>query len=223
MSNAVVSSLRASDGHELDAYIVHPGAQPKGAVVIVQEIFGLNDHIKRVADGYAADGYLAVAPAMFDRIGKNLLFSYSDIQGGRGAIAKLTEPMLLADLAAATKAASPAGKVVHIGYCWGGAIAYMAACKVAGVAGGVCYYGTRTIELSANMTPRAPVQYHFGALDKSIPPEGIAKIKAVHPSGIYHVYPSADHGFNCTERPSFNAEAAKLAKHRVLDFLAAID
>jgi carboxymethylenebutenolidase len=219
MTHGSMTTLKAADGHVLDAYVARPKGRPKGGLVILQEIFGLNGHMKHVADEYAADGYLCVAPAMFDRVQKNLVLGYTEFQPARDAVAKLTEPMLLADLGASTKAAAEGGAVVHIGYCWGGAIAYMAACKVPGVAGAVCYYGTRIIQYCETMLPTVPVQYHFGANDRSIPPEAITKIKAAHPVGLFYVYPDADHGFTCSERPTYNDGAKNLAKQRTLDFL----
>jgi carboxymethylenebutenolidase len=147
------------------------------------------------------------------------VLGYTEFQSGREAVGKITEPQLIADLTAATKAASEGGPVVHIGYCWGGGLAYLAASKVDGVAGAVSYYGTRIIQYCETILPRVPVQYHFGALDRSIPPEAITKIKAAHPIGQFFVYEGADHGFTCTERPSYNAAAKTLAKERTLAFL----
>ena len=219
MAKGSITTLKTTDGHTLDAYIARPTGTPKGGLVIIQEIFGLNDHMKHVGDEYAAEGYLCVVPAMFDRIEKNLVIGYTEFQAGRDAIGKLTEPMILADLAACVKAASEGGKVVVTGYCWGGAVAYLAASKVDGVAGAVAYYGTRIVQYCETMLPKVPVQYHFGANDKSLPPEAITKIKAAHPIGSFYVYDGADHGFTCTERPTYNEAAKQLAKQRTLHFL----
>ena len=219
MTAGTMTTLTAADGHKLDAYIVRPKGKPKGGLVILQEIFGLNGHMKHVGEEYADEGYLCVVPAMFDRIQKNLIIGYTEFQAGRDAVGKLTEPQILADLAARTKAAAEGGPVIHIGYCWGGAIAYMAACKVDGVAAAVAYYGTRIIQYCETMLPRVPVQYHFGLLDRSIPTEAITKIKAAHPVGQFWTYENADHGFTCHERPTYNAEAKALAKQRTLAFL----
>ena len=219
MLNGSMATLTAADGHHFDAYIARPTGKPKGGVVVLQEIFGLNDHTKHVADEFAADGYVAVAPAMFDRVQKTLVLGYTDFEPARAAVGKLTEPMLLADLVAATKVAAEGGKVVHIGYCWGGAIAYIAACKVDGVAGAVSYYGSRIAQYCETMLPRVPVEYHFGALDRSIPPEAITKIKTAHPIGTFFIYDDADHGFTCDERPQYNPAATKIAKQRTLEFL----
>lgn len=220
MAQGSMITLTAADGHTFDAYKAIPAGQPKGAVVILQEIFGLNDHVKHICDEYAGDGYLAVAPALFDRVEKNMIVSYTDFSRGREAVGKITDEMLIADLQATINECATAGFVVPIGYCYGGAVAYLAACKCTGVAGAVDYYGTRTIQYAATMAPLPPVMYHFGANDKSIPPEGIAKIKAAHPAGTFYIYPDADHGFTCDERPQFyNAATTKIAKERTLRFL----
>jgi carboxymethylenebutenolidase len=220
MANGSMISLKAADGHSLGAYKAVPQGAPKGGVVILQEIFGLNGHIQHVCDEYAADGYVAVAPAIFDRVERNLVLGYTDFTRAREVVGQITEAMLVADMQAAVDEAAKAGMVVPIGYCYGGALAYLAACKCKNVAGAVDYYGTRTIQFCETMTPHVPVVYHFGALDKSIPPEGIAKIKAAHPIGTYYIYDNADHGFSCDERPQFfNAAATKTAKERTLHFL----
>jgi carboxymethylenebutenolidase len=221
MAKGTKITLTAADGHRLGAYQAVPAGTPKGGVVILQEIFGVNGHIEHVCDEYATDGYLVVAPALFDRVQRDLVLGYSDFTPAREVVAKLTEPMLIADMQAAIDACAPAGFVVSIGYCFGGAMAYLAACRCMNIAGAVNYYGTRTIALAETMTPRVPVMYHFGAKDKSIPPEGITKIKAAHPVGTFYIYEDADHGFSCDERPQvYNAAAARLAKQRTLRFLA---
>jgi carboxymethylenebutenolidase len=218
MAAGSMITLTASDAHVLDAYKAVPEGTPKGGVVVVQEIFGVSGHIKRVTDGFAAAGYLAIAPAMFDRLQKNMIFDYTDMASGRDAVSKLSQENTVADLSAAVTAAKAAGGVAVVGYCWGGAQAYLAACKVRNVAGAINYYGTRTLTLCESMTPAIPVLYHFGAQDKTIPPEGIAKVKAAHPAGIYHIY-DADHGFNCDERSHYNPAAAKQALDRTLKFM----
>ena len=135
-------------------------------------------------------------------------------------VGKITEAMLIADMQAAINHCASAKYVVPIGYCFGGAMAYLAACKCTGVAGAVDYYGTRTIAFAETMSPEVPVMYHYGALDKSIPMDGIVKIKRAHPAGTHYIYENADHGFSCDERPQFfNADATKLAKQRTLKFL----
>jgi carboxymethylenebutenolidase len=217
--------LTAADGHRLGAWLATPAGAAKGGVVILQEIFGVNGHIRHLCEEYAGDGYVAVAPALFDRAERGLVLGYTDFTRAREIVAGLTEAMLTADMQAAidetVKRGAPNGMVVPIGYCFGGAMAYLAACRNTGICGAVNYYGTRTIQYCETMTPKVPVMYHFGTLDKSIPPAAITKIKAAHPVGTFYIYENADHGFSCDERPQFyNADATKLAKERTLRFLA---
>ena len=221
MAQGSMISLKAADGHTLGAYKALPTTKPKGAVVILQEIFGVNSHITHLCDEYASDGYVAIAPALFDRVEKNLIVGYSDMTRGREAVGKLTDEMLVADVQAAITECASAGFVVPIGYCYGGAVAYLAASKTSDLAGAVNYYGSRTVAFCETMWPHVPVMYHFGLKDKSLPLEGITKIKAAHPVGTYCIYDEADHGFACDERPQFyNAPATTLAKQRTLKFLA---
>lgn len=211
--------LVAADGHEFDAYRADPAGRPRGAIVVVQEIFGVNSHIRSVADGYAADGYVAIAPALFDRVKKNIELGYTPADIARGRELKAaapTEPALL-DIAAAVQAASAAGKVGIVGYCWGGFLAWMAAAKLAGLACAVPYYGGGMLD-NADLVPRCPVMAHFGERDSMIPVEGVRKFAAKHSGQQIYIY-AADHGFNCDQRGSFDAPAAKLARERTLAFL----
>ncbi|MFN2646790.1 MAG: dienelactone hydrolase family protein, partial [Burkholderiales bacterium] len=135
--------LKAADGHTFSAYRADPSGKPRGGIVVIQEIFGVNSHIKSVADGYARDGYVAIAPAMFDRVQKNVDLGYSpdDIGKGRDIRAKVTTDMAMKDAQAAVNEAAKAGKVGIVGYCWGGFVAWMAANKLSGLAAAVAYYG----------------------------------------------------------------------------------
>ena len=210
--------LTASDGHKLDAYRADPAGKPRGAIVVVQEIFGVNSHIRSVADGYAADGYVAIAPALFDRVKKNVEVGYTepDVAAGRQLkAASPIEPALL-DVAAAIKEASAAGKVGIVGYCWGGYVAWMAAAKLDGLACAVPYYGGGILE-NSDIEARCPVMAHFGERDQMIPVEGVKKLAANHAAQKIFIY-AADHGFNCDQRGSWDAPAAKLARERTLDF-----
>lgn len=211
--------LMARDGHEFDVWLSAPTGTPKGAVLVVQEIFGVNGHIRAVTDGFAAEGYLAIAPSLFDRVRRNVELDYSadSVQQGRGYAMQVPHDKLLLDLTAAINVVKRAGNVGVVGYCWGGTVAYIAACELP-VAAAVAYYGTRIVE-NLDRTPRVPVMYHFGNRDKSIPPEAIGKIRAADPAGEFHVY-DADHGFNCDQRASYDAAAAQLARGRTLQFLA---
>jgi carboxymethylenebutenolidase len=211
--------LMARDGHEFDAWLAPATSTPRGAILVLQEIFGVNSHIRAVTEGFAAEGYVAIAPSLFDRVRRNVELDYSpqSVEQGRGYVLQLTEQQIINDLTACINVVRRNGPVGAVGYCWGGSLAYLAACALP-VAAAVSYYGTRTVQM-LDRKPRVPVQYHFGEQDKTIPPENIAKIRAAHPAGEFHVYP-ADHGFNCDQRDSFNAAAAKLARERTLAFFA---
>src|SRR5256885_13019659 len=155
--------LTAADGHKLAAYRADPAGKPRGGIVVIQEIFGVNSHIKQVADGFAADGYVAIAPSMFDRVQKNVDLGYTpeDIAKGREIRAKVTNDMAVKDAEAAVKAAASAGKVGIVGYCWGGLVAWLAAAKVPGLSAAVPYYGGGILD-NANLEPKVPLMGHFG-------------------------------------------------------------
>jgi len=217
--------LTAADGFTFPAYVAEPAGTPKGAVVVVQEIFGVNSHIRSVADGYAAEGYLAVAPATFHRVKPNVELGYSedDMKNGfalKTAVEALPAPGVLQDLQAAVDYAARAGKVGIVGYCWGGLLTWRAAAEVKGLSAAAPYYGggMTTPEESAR-TPKVPVLAHFGNNDHWIPLPTIEDFKKAHPEVEVHVY-ECGHGFNCDQRGSYNAEAAKLARERTLAFFA---
>lgn len=213
------TTLMARDGHSFQAWLSAPTGAPRGAVVVLQEIFGLNSHIRSVADRFAADGYLAIAPALFDRVRRDLQLGYTpaDVEEGRGTMRQLVQEKTSLDILAAINVVKHAGRVAAVGYCWGGTQAYLAACDLPVVAA-VAYYGTGIVN-HLDKHPKAPVMYHFGANDKSIPPEAVERIRAADGAGQVFVYP-ADHGFNCDQRPSYDAESAALARERTLHFLA---
>jgi carboxymethylenebutenolidase len=210
--------LTASDGHKLAAYRADPAGKPRGGIVVIQEIFGVNSHIQQVADGYAADGYLAIAPALFDRVQKKVDLGYSpeDIAKGREIRGKVTNDMALKDAEAALKAASSAGKVGIVGYCWGGLITWLAAAKLSGLSAAVPYYGGGILD-NAELQPKVPLMGHFGDKDQHIPVDGVRKLAENHKKHEIFIY-SADHGFNCDHRGSYNAPAAKQARSRTLEF-----
>jgi carboxymethylenebutenolidase len=209
--------LKAADGHELDAYVAEPKGKAKGGVVVVQEIFGVTNHIKRIADQYAAAGYKAVAPAMFDRIKPGITLDYSEIQQGIGYMQQLKWPNTLADLEAAAKEVRPAGGAAVVGFCWGGTVAHVAASDL-DLQAAVSYYGGGVAKL-LDKRPHCPIMYHFGDQDGSIPLPDIDKIKKAYPDSPLHVYPGAGHGFNCDERGSYSAKDARLAFERSIAFL----
>jgi carboxymethylenebutenolidase len=211
--------LVASDGFKLSAYRADPDGAPRGGLVVVQEIFGVNSHIKSVCDGYAADGYLAIAPALFDRYERDVDLGYTpdDIAKGRVLKGKAVNDVALRDVAAARDAATEAGKVGVVGYCWGGLITWLAASRLPGVACAVPYYGGGMPD-AIGETPRCPVMAHFGEWDQVIPVAAVDKLKAAHPDIEVFIY-AADHGFNCDQRASYDPISAKLARERTLEFL----
>lgn len=217
--------LKSADGMLVPAYVARPAAAPRGAVVVLQEIFGVNSHIQSVADGYAAAGYLAVAPSAFHRVqaGVSLGYTQDDMTAGFGlktAVEALPAPGVMADIQAAIDYAAQGGKVAVVGYCWGGLLTWRAACLLQGVQAAVPYYGggiTTPEEIAR--TPKCPVLAHFGDQDHWIPLEGVAALRQAHPDIEVQVY-AANHGFNCDQRGSFDAAAASLARERTLAFLA---
>lgn len=211
--------LKASDGHALAAYLAEPADRPRGGVVVIQEIFGVNSHIRSVADGYAADGYRVVAPAIFDRLQRGYETGYSqpEIQAGIALMQKLDWKQTLLDVEAAITEAARSGKVGIVGYCFGGTVAWVAAARLSGLACAVPYYGGGMPNFIGEK-PKCPVMCHFGELDQSPTPEQARAIAKAHPEITAHFYGGAGHGFNCDQRASYNAEAAKLARARTLEF-----
>jgi len=213
-------TLKAADGHELSAYVARPEGEPIAGLVVVQEVFGINAHIRSVADGYAKDGFLAVAPALFDRIerGVELAYDGADLQRAMSFIPRLDTEKALADVAAAMEfAVTATGKKVGVvGYCFGGTLAWLAATRLHPAAA-VGYYGGR-IGNYAGETPSAPVMLHFGKQDNHIPAEEVERVHAAHPEVEIYWY-DAGHGFNCDARASHNKEAALVARERTLSFL----
>lgn len=210
--------LVASDHHKLAAYVAEPGGKPRGGVVVIQEIFGVNSHIRGVADGYAADGYYVVAPAMFDRAqrGYDTGYSQDEIQAGIKVMNGLDWEKTLLDTAAAIGQAKSAGKVGIVGYCWGGTVAWVAAARLPGLACAAPYYGGGMPNFIGEK-PKCPVMCNFGEKDQSPTMEQAKQIAAAHPSITAHFYP-AGHGFNCDQRGSYDAASAKLARERTLAF-----
>ena len=209
--------LLAADGNRLSAYVVKPEGTPRGAVVIVQEIFGVNSHIRRVAEQYAAAGYLAIAPALFDRLQKGVELGYdaASLQAGIDLMVQATNEGAIADLNAAIAAVAHAGRVGMVGFCWGGRVTYLAGCRT-NITAGVAYYGGGIAQLLPE-TPRCPMMFHFGDRDTYISAADVAQIREAFPQGVYRVY-AAGHGFNCSDRGDFDAPSAHLAFDRTLEF-----
>ncbi len=213
--------LKAADGHSFAAYLAEPAGKPKGGLVVVQEIFGVNKHMRSVTDGFAADGYLAISPAYYDRVERNFEVAYGpdDIKSGGAIRAQLQWDQTLADTLAALERIKSSGKAGITGYCWGGTVAWMAAARLSSLACAIPYYGGGIPDL-INEKPMVPTMCHFGELDKSPSPEKAKEVLAKYPEIQGHFYPGAGHGFNCDERGSYNPEASKLARQRTLEFLA---
>ena len=213
--------LTASDQFQLGAYRADPKGAPKGAVVVIQEIFGVNHHIRSVCDRLASEGYVAIAPSIFDRIQPNFQSGYSpdEIAAARKFVANPDWPAMLRDTQAAIDVAAVTGPVGIIGFCLGGSIAFAAATKLSGLSATVGYYGG-AITRFADDKPKVPVQLHFGEKDAGIPLSDVETIKSKRPEVEVFVYPGAQHGFHCDERASFDKQSADIAWPRSLAFFA---
>ncbi len=217
-------TLTAADGFKFAAYVAEPSGTPKGAIVVLQEIFGVNSHIRGVADGYAAAGYFVVAPSTFDRALRDVQLGYTpaDMTEGmrlKGAVEALPAPGVLQDVQAAVDRAAqaaPGGKVGIVGYCWGGLLVWRAAEQVRGLAAAVAYYGGGvTVGNEPSRRPAVPTMAHFGDQDAHISVESVKAFEQAHPEVEVHLY-AANHGFNCEQRGSWNAGAAATALERSL-------
>jgi carboxymethylenebutenolidase len=210
--------LMARDGREFSAYLAAPTGAPRGAVVVLQEIFGVNAHIRALAEQYAAAGFLALAPALYDRIGRNIELGYGprELELARGYRLQVDEAKALLDIGAAVNVVRHAGRVALVGYCWGGCLAWIGggALPVQAVVG---YYASRLWERLEHL-PACPVLLHFGDHDELIPRAQVERVRAAFPQGEYHFYP-AGHGFNCDARASYDAPSAALAWERTQAFL----
>jgi len=209
--------LRAADGHTFGVHEALPETEPRGGVVVIQEIFGVNAHIREVADGYAAQGYAALAPALFDRVKRDVELGYDAdgmSQGRDLAFNGLSREDALHDLQAAVEEAGKYGRVGVVGYCYGGLMAWLSACRLDGIACVSAYYGGG-IAGALDEPPKCPVIMHFGELDAHIPMTDVERIGQALPDVPVHTY-HADHGFNCDHRGSFDADAAALARQRTL-------
>lgn len=216
--------LTAADGHSFDAYRAAPEGSARGGIVVIQEVFGVNSHIRDVTDAYAAAGYLAVAPAVYDRHERDIQMGYTDedIKAALEIRAKIPLEHALADISAAAGEARQGGKVGTVGFCWGGFLSAACALNLAGtVDASVGYYGGGIAASLLDQSPQLPMMLHFGETDHAIPLEDVDKVKAAWPSVPVYVYPGAGHGFECDQRGSYDAGAARLAFARTLRFFAA--
>jgi carboxymethylenebutenolidase len=212
--------LRASDGHQLSAHRIDPLGTPRGGIVVIQEIFGVNAHIRATAARFAAAGYATIAPAFFDRIapGIELGYAQADLDRGRELVGQLGQAQVLADLQAAIDALRDCGPVGIVGYCWGGSVVWIAAHRLDGIARAVSYYGSRIVN-HMDEVPKVPLQMHVGTHDASFPIATVRELGQRHPDVEIHEY-DAGHGFNCDHRDSFDSLAAAHALQRSLGFFA---
>ena len=203
-------NLTADDGHKLAAYRATPDGAPRGAVVLLQEIFGVNSHIRGLVDGFAADGYDTIAPALYDRIEPGIELGYADddVAQGRDLRGSIAIDDVMRDVAAARDAVKASGRIGAVGYCWGGTLAWLAATRL-GVDCAVGYYGSMTIDF-VDETPTCPMTMMLGETDATFPPENIEAIRAKHPDAVVFTYP-AGHGFACDQRGSWHEPSARLA------------
>lgn len=213
--------LTADDGHQFSAYLAEPSTKPVASLVVIQEIFGVNSHIRRVVDDYATEGFRVIAPALFDRVESGIEIGYGpeDMARGLAVRNKISQDQMIKDVAAAISYVdrlADGGKTGVVGYCLGGTLAWLAATRLH-VAAAVGYYGGRIAE-HAKENPRCPVMLHFGAKDQHILPSEIEKIRQAHPEVPIYVY-DAGHGFNCEQRKDYDPKSASPARERTLEFL----
>ena len=213
-------SLTAADKHQLGAYRADPKGTPKGGIVVVQEIFGVNQHIRAVCDRFANEGYVAVAPALFDRAQRNFECGYTppEIENARKFIAKPDWDAMLRDTDAAIKELKAVGPIAVVGFCMGGTIAFLSAARLSGLRAAVAYYGGRIVAF-ADEKPKCPTQMHFGETDHSISMADVDIIKQKRSDCEIYVYKDAGHGFHCDERGSFHQPSRDLAWQRTTAFL----
>jgi carboxymethylenebutenolidase len=213
--------LTASDNFQLGAYRADPNGAPRGAVVVIQEIFGVNHHIRAVCDRLAGEGYVAIAPSIFDRVEPNFTSGYSpdEIAIARKFVADPDWTAMLRDTQAAIDAVRDVGPVGIIGFCLGGSIAYAAATKLSGLKAAIGYYGSAVVRF-ADDKPKVPTELHFGEKDAGIPLSDVETIKTKRPDVEVYVYPGAQHGFHCDERASYDKASADIAWPRSMAFFA---
>ena len=208
-----------SDGHAFDIYLAQSKGSPRGGVVLIQEIFGVNNHIKNVAEKFSSNGYLVGAPSLFDRVQPDIQLGYSteDIRRGKELKDNLGNESPLMDITATLNIVRSAGHVAVVGYCWGGTLAWLSACQVDGFNAAISYYGGGIGKL-LSIQPKCPTIFHFGEQDHAIPAEEINSLRQAHPECPIYLYP-AGHGFNCEQRDSFNSTSSAIAFERTIQHL----
>lgn len=207
--------LKAEDGHELDAYSVKANG-PIGNIVIIQEIFGITDHIQDVCQEFATNGYNVVAPAIYDRFEKNITLEYTQIEEGVGYKIRLDDEFAMMDINAARLHLG--SKTAVVGYCYGGMLSHIAAAKLKFDCA-VSYYGGMIADNYLDLTMDIPIMYHFGENDHAIPMNAVDSIRRAYNDAVIHVYEDAGHGFNCEMRADYHKPSAKLALERSLKFI----
>ena len=203
----------------IGAYLAEAEGRPRGGLVVVQEIFGVNAHIRSVVDRFAQLGYTAIAPAFFDHVetGVELAYDRSGFARGRHLAGEIPFDLALEDVGSAAESIASAGRIGCVGYCWGGTVAFLAAARLGLPA--VSYYGARNVQF-LDEPARAPLMFHFGGHDRSIPPDAVAEHREKQPQAQVFVYAEADHAFNRDPDPPYEPASAALAWRRTLDFLA---
>ena len=214
-------TLKASDGHEFAAYRADPAGKPKGCMIVIQEIFGVNDHIRDIANRIAANGYLAVAPCMQDRAQRGFETGYTppEIEKARAMRGQVKNEDSLKDLRATFDylKSQNAGKIGVVGYCWGGSLAWLAATEIDGLGCAISYYGGEVAN-NADKKAKCPVMFHFGEKDASIPLDKVELVKQKQPDHPLYVYKDAGHGFSCDARGSYHPASHELALGRSREF-----
>ncbi len=210
--------MNTKDNHKFQAYLSQPNIKVKGGIVIIQEIFGVNEHIKELCDIYAKHGFLSIAPCLFDRKKKNIELDYNEngILEGR-KLKDLVNDFSLNEIDASISFLRSAGKVGVLGYCWGGSLSWKAACEFDNLSASIIYYGGDVPQLK-KLEPKCPTMCHFGEFDKSIPFEDVEMFKEFNKNVTVYTYP-ADHGFNCNQRSQYDKKCADIAFDRTMDFI----
>jgi len=213
--------LTAGDGHTFSAYRADPPDAPKGAVVVLQEVFGVNSHIRQITDAFAAHGYVAIAPALFDSVKADVELGYDDagMTEGINLVQQVGKDRAIAEIQATVDSVKDVGKVAVVGYCWGGTLAYAAGNLVNGLACTVGYYGGGIVD-DYGAKRKVPTLLHFGENDALIPLEAMSQFRAFRPDVSVFSYPGAAHGFNCDQRDSYQEEAAQKALERSLSWIS---
>lgn len=221
MTSGQMIDIQAKDGFTLGAWHAPAQGERKGGLVVIQEIFGITPHIRDVCDGFAADGFEVLAPALFDRTERGFTaeFTAEGFERARKAAGAVEWDKVVMDVQACVDRLKDAGPVFIVGYCFGGAVVWVAACRVEGLAAASGYYGRLIVDF-LDETPRCPIILHFGETDPSIPMENVKRISEAHPDIPVHVYP-AGHGFNSDRPELHHEESARLARQRTLDLFRA--